>query len=891
MANAISIFLHKGPFARRVRQCIADLAAIGLVGPSIWIDAEDSASCLIGGDTGAPEYNDIARLLNLLPGTPVHVVALNVLGQDGGAGVLTQDEILAQQRRIRNTGVAHVEGSDPANLIVAEVGAQVGPQFPLVHGFRNLLLAPEESESPDIPASTVFTADQSAPEDFALSVACKIAGLCGLWNGAETIPVAGSAGSDTAMRLVRTFYRRVDAQQIQEQLKQRIFDVAELPQVRENPAGQPVHVTVVPNTARLNQDLAAQLMQDHAEAMNPVRHDALEEATETRKAEDVIMELGQLYFLNLVRWPRIFWGNLRADMRHKINSEAQKLLGEGSRIHVGDAPRLPVTPPPGRETAVNAANFDRGQYRPLWEDYIDTALALADADVRDLQPTDKKHTAELLKSSHNAVNTARSAKEIIPGPGSAFTAADLPAGLRAQMTELPLQPYDVKGIRGFEEKLHSSDFRGAHEGVRRFQDWKRRNASSLAASLGDQLTMKEDQLWRKYADARAAYEASLGEENHAGATPNGAGFWRWMGYVVFWSGVFFALLWGIGNWTAKQEVAGVRIFRWRWIENLNNAQNSTIFWMFFIWFLVWLVCWLIQVWLETVAINKTAKARARIRSARQAAELDMVEASKMYVQIQHAYLQFLSISKVYGALLEQPFGTVGHTNTKSPVPVNQMPASVRITEAVPDQQAIDAFVKQIRDNTYRQGWMEERVEAGLRTAFEMVNRSYGDQGGDKHSFLMTQGEDSMELLDLLAKKVSSEEFLSTDRSVSKWEQATARLEDAATGARESLLAKQQIYSGGAPTAARPMPSLGNVKDAGTFNGTFVTSSGWAAGTANNVDAQLTQHTTSRQRGDQVGVSELLVQFGHPGDRSAFVFKGAESQAMDHTGGVQLPGLD
>lgn len=904
MAKAISTFLHKGPFSRRLRQCIADLAALGLVGESIWIDAEDPATgVLIGNaDEGKPFYGNLSQLLNKVGGVPVHVVTLNVLGQDQGAGTLVQEHISSLQQEIRNTGVSELQGADSANVIVAEVGARVGKQLPTIAGFRNLLLAPEESESPDIPASEIFKADNNAPEEFALSVACKLAGLCGLWKGANTIPVAEQSAGE-GLRLVRTYYRRVDAQEIQAQLKEQIFDVAQLPKVSTTPAGQPLHVTSLPNLAGMNPQIAQQIVLNHAEKIEPKKKEAESEATKQQKNRQVIKNIGSLYLRNLVRWPAISLQNFAADVKDKIDTEVQKLLGPDSAVRTGSGVPMPVNPPVGKETVTAASTFKPDQYTDLWKEYVDTSLALADADLRGFNK-EGKQVPPYLRAPNQALNTARTASEIIPGPSAAFTANDLPAALRGRATELPLQPYDIKGIRGFEEKLRTSDFRGAHEGVQRFQAWKRKNSQSLASRFGEQLVIKEDQLWNRFAQERETYYAQLAEEGRTTQTSNAPSMWRWLGYVVFWSGAIFALAWGIGNWWT--DATNPMVPRWMFAQNLNEAPAKVKAWMFGIWFVLWLVCWLIQVWLETRVMFATYNKRVKIRTALEAAAENMNAAESAYVQIQHGYLQFLSISKIYGSLLERPFGTIASAKTKSPVPMNQMPASVRITEAVSDKATIDKFVDAVRKEYYRQGWLEERVDAGLKRAFEMVNASYGDQGGDKHSFLRFRGEDSQELLDLLAKAMTSPQFVEADRTGEKWDKVVQRIERNDNHSRDELLSKQQMYRAGSLAAAREMPALANVKDAGSFNGTFVTSTGWAGGSANVIDASQTQHSISRQTGDQVGVAELLVQFGHPGDRSSFVFAGDEAGAMlgndaptptqttDPTagnGGLQLPGLD
>lgn len=887
MVEAISIFLHKGPFARRVRQCVADMAAIGLVGPSIWIDAEDGSYGTLIGHGDAPEHNHLNRLLNNVGGVPVHFAALNVIGQDGGAGVLTQDEIQRLQNEIRNTGVSYVTGAASSNLIVAEVGGSVDKQFPLVAGFSNLLLAPEESESPDIPAATVFRADSNDPEEFALSVACKVAGLCGLWQGAQHIPVVEQASGDNGIRLVRTFYRRVDAQEIQKLLKDKLFDVANLPKVSLTPAGNQVHVTTINNQASVNEQIAAEIIAHHAESIQAPWQEAEQEATENMKPLAVVKKIGQLYAQNLIRWPGIFFANVSTGFKHLVENQVQNMLGADSRIRVGDLESLPKERPQGRQPSSDL-NFNRELYRPMWEEYIDTSLAMADANPRSLAG-ETGQPPYYLQSSGGGMSTARYASDIIPGPSATFTAEQLPPGMRGNAEELPLQPYDVKGIRGFRARLGNANARGVDETLQRFDAWERKHSNSLASRVANQLDWTERRLWDDYLTARRDYEDALARSRASANNNGGAGIWRWLGYVVFWSGAIFALAWGIGNWTAQQTPTG-RVITWGWVQNLNNASGKTIFWMFFIWFLLWLICWLVQVWIFTKKIFEAANARRTILSKERAAEIRMVAAWAAYLNVQHAYLQFLSISRIYGALLERPFGTVTNAETTSPVPMNQMPASVLISTVEPDEAEIDKFAETIRGEYYRQGWLDERVDAGLKRAFDMVRTGYGDQGGDKYSFLRSRGQGTGEVLDLLAQAVSSPQFLSEDRTGHKWDQVVARLERNA-GERDALLAKQKYYSGGMLKDAREMPSLGAVKDSGTFSGHFITESGWASGTANNVDSALTDHSASRQSGDQVGAAELLVQYGRPGTRDSFVLRGNEGQALGNTGGVHMPGLD
>ena len=887
MVEAISIFLHKGPFARRVRQCVADMAAIGLVGESIWIDAEDGSYGTLIGHGNAPEHNHLSRLLNNVGGAPVHLVALNVVGQDGGAGVLEQDEIQRLQSEIRNTGVGYVAGAASTNVIVAEVGASVDKQFPLVAGFSNLLLAPEESESPDIPASTVFRADSNDPEELALSVACKVAGLCGLWQGAQHIPVV-QLGADNGIRLVRTFYRRVDAQEIQKLLKARLFDVAQLPKVSLTPGGNQVHVTTINNQAATNEQIAAEVIAHNAENIEAPREEARKQATQNMQALAVIKKMGALYAQNLVRWPGIFFSNVSSGFKHLVENQVQGMLGEDSSIRVSDLESMPKERPQGRQPSRDL-DFNRELYRPMWEEYIDTSLALADANPRRLVK-DGGQPPYYLQSSSGGAATARSASDIIPGPSAAFTVEQLPPGLRSTADELPLQPYDVKGIRGFRARLGAANSRGVDETLQRFDAWERKHANSLAARLGNQLDWNERRLWDDYLTARRDYEDALARSRKVPNGNGGAGIWRWLGYVVFWSGAIFALAWGIGNWTAEQTPAG-RLITWGWVQNLNNASGKTIFWMFFIWFLLWLICWLIQVWLFTKQIFQAATTRREILSEERAAKINMEAAWQAYLNIQHAYLQFLSISRIYGALLERPFGTVANAETKSPVPMNQMPASVLISTAEPDEAAINKFADDIRGEYYRQGWLDERVDVGLKRAFDMVQMGHGDQGGDKHSYLRSRGQGTGEILDLLAQAVSSPQFMGEDRTGNKWDQVVARLERNEGGKRDELLAKQKHYSGGMLTSAREMPSLGAVKNSGMFNGEFITEGGWAGGTANNVDQALTDHSATRQSGDQVGAAELLVQYGRPGTRDSFVLRGNEGQALGGGSSVQLPGLD
>ncbi|GAB3078791.1 ABC transporter ATP-binding protein [Corynebacterium aquatimens] len=869
MATFINLFLHRGPIARRIRECVSDLTALDILQPSIWIDIDEDFNGLYLAPGREPQADDLSVLSRHIGRTPVHLVLLNVIGGEGSEGLIRLEDVTRYRERLTQDQVPALNAAS-TNLVVTTVFGKLEGEFPLVPGFQNLLLSPEESVSP-ASASDPFTANEENDEDFGLSVATSVASLFGLWEGSGSLPVEVPSNTNDGLKLVRTFYRRVDGQEVQEKIRARVLDTQKIPAVRRDSNGQPLHVVHNRNQNEINQVAVATLLEKHKQSIDAPYHEAKKEATKHVKASQAIKKFAAFYFQQLISWPKVFVDNLSSDLKTSFNKRVDDLLhGEGSKFRVDglDAPR----------DSSGYGSQQRDQFPPihhnsnpslyagLWKDYRDSALAMIDGSPRELEnPQHNVQAPDYLRGSKNAVKLATKASDVIPGPSATLTPEFFGAGLRGQIGNVQLEPYDIKGIQQLEARINNLNVPGGQHSQSRFHQWKNKWSGSLAGEMGAALYRKEIELER---ERDRAWKHYLQMERQSQDVPEEKGplIWRWLGYVTFWSMALFAILWGLGNLLIESDKVTPLLLRW--VSYFNESELKTKFWLFGIWTLLWLICFLIQVFLESLAIHRAAGVRQSLVTAKEAAYAQAYAMDKALAQIRASYTQFISISRIYGSVIERPFGTVRKKTRLTEVPTNTMPASVVIAKAEPDESIVKDFADDVREEVYTQGWLAEPIKTVYDTAMRDITARHGSLGADEGTLLTTWGHGSGELLDQMANAVTRREFVEQDRSAAKWDVVVRLLNDDGGKQREKMLKDPVIYSNDQRYSADTAGSLSQDQNSGSFNGRFIERAG-AAG----VNAGVVVDSTYRQLNhddDNVGMSELLVQYGSSIDHQVLV---------------------
>lgn len=884
--TTLTVFLGRGGLSHGIRQTLEDFTATGLVRDLAWVDADSFSSSssevtyLRLSEEGNPEisrepFNALVARSRI---TRLHLGVINVVGFGGGEIRSTElmaltdaiDSILTG-RSIRRT-----------NLIISAVGAPLETDLPVLKGFTNLFLAPEDSPGPE--AATVPFHFDHLDNRFTLHCVAGIASLFGLWEGSTHAPVARlEPASGVSFRLVRAYYRRIDGQDVQARLKDRIFDTGLNPLPRLNRPGQEIFAQYTENPRVFAETAAEDLLLDFRQLINGREVDALKEQTRHTTSGRALREFFRICGKRMVTAPARFFRDLRGEARTFVDDAVQVgLYGEDSRVRVGAGGN--AAPDPADSSETRQARRENLQVKaarelgPLWSSYADTALTMLDAAPRHITQTAEQASYPRVMQEHpeSTVWVARSAADIIPGPDTNF-GRDLPVEVKSTIGGGDIAPYDIAGITSYERSLASLQT-GHQREVGRvigdFKQWQEENSGSFAYHVGrglverrQQLEQREEELKKEIADLED------GQDKAAGTGPV-AGVLRWVGWVFMGSVAIFALLWAYGQ--LRPTLFGVP--REGWVDNLNAAPTDIKVWMFSIWVLLWLLFWMLQVAVETRDEMRFLNRRRDIVNRLDSARANLGTTRKALVRIDVGYYQFLSTSRMIGALIDAPFGRIRYPRVDSTIPVNTMPESVVFAEAAPESGEVERLANTFRREIYREGWLGDYVMGGLGDAARNLEERSSGKFMVSEIF-STFGEGTGGQLARLAEVVTDSSFRSRDRSENEWRRITTDLRQDTERADTGILSPQQVYRDGRRETAPSRLPLDEAVALGSFNGEIATERGRVDGIL-ELDSRYCTHDRNINTFDAIGVSEVLVQVGQPAHEGDVAFRRPGRRPLD-----------
>lgn len=756
------VFAGRGSLSRMIRQALDDLAALHLVREFIWVDIDQ----LEGGDShvtvvapGVPATTEhIERALGRAQGAEVQLYSVNVLGDTRHSGQIENTQVNQVLTRLRNLNASFAQHH--TNLLFTSANAEVDKDLPLFNGFRNLLVAPEDSAGPDAGATVFDTEkyDEAAP-DFATWAATGLASLAGLWQGFEQAPIA-RLESNSSARLVRAYFHRISGEKFQQEMKSRIFALGHTPIPSFTENGAHVNVRRETSPGQLTQAAAQDFLT--GTARNQLLSKEAEErveATRNLTVQAATSNFFRSWVSRLFTRPGIFFSELGQGAKGYVNAAVQHMYGPDSRVNVGDS-----TPAPLGEELPEVSATDRariaGELEDVWVHYTGTARALIDAEPYQLRGREEEHLPKAMRNSKGDVTVVGSPSEVIPGPSEHF-GSEIPYSVSQAIGKVDVAPYDTAAAQDLAGRLDRSQSSSHGDFLvikSRFDSWRGGYSHTFANQVGDGLIQLQEKQQKRRREAQKRIEELKSEQNQQSRYGPLHGVLRWFGWVSFWSLIMVLLLWGYGN---LQEVD------WLWVTHLNAAQTSTKAWMFGIWFLIWLLCYMVQIWIETVHSIRDEERRYDRDAKRKQAEANLKAAEKSLERCQVGYQQFLSASQLYGALLEKPFGTLQHTETLLHHPSNQLPAAVSFSEV--EHENIDALAHRYAQSFYRNGWLRRQIDTSLDEATRQIAKRPGTQLRiTVDDIFQGQGRDDRGMLDVLARHVSSPEFMSEDRSDTAW---------------------------------------------------------------------------------------------------------------------------
>jgi hypothetical protein len=230
----VIVLAGEHPESLAVGAALKDWSALGLLQPFIWAHAPAGASAAdIAGELVTEGRCERVQVLAYLAGTAqvegVQLCSLTLLGsaQSGPDA----EACLRLRRRLSNLETAGKASF--VHLIVPTADARPATDALVWPQWHNLLASPEDARTPaTLSEQLVSTSDDTVLEAHACSA---VASITGSWLGLSSSLFDASVEEvQPGLRLVRAFYRRLDARHVTQALQQNVLGLSGgLPRPRE----------------------------------------------------------------------------------------------------------------------------------------------------------------------------------------------------------------------------------------------------------------------------------------------------------------------------------------------------------------------------------------------------------------------------------------------------------------------------------------------------------------------------------------------------------------------------------------------------------------------------------------------------------------------------------
>ncbi|MBI9001744.1 hypothetical protein M0E87_00795 [Corynebacterium sp. CCM 9185] len=886
----LTVLISRGTFANGVRQTLEDFALLGLVKDIVWIDIdtfEDQHSTVTSMGVGTTPFIERETLQHALqrfhPDT-ISFGCINVVDEEDG----TVNRRLFRRMTDPFFNAGLDEGMARTNLMITRVGGRISDELPVFEDCVNLLLAPEDSLGPNNNAVT-FDVD-SAAEDFMLHCAAGVTSVFGAWCGIEGNPTREFPHSrDGNFHLVRSYYRRIDAQAVQQQLKFGILNTETNPRPVSTIGGRLVYGDYAPDKEKFTKNAADEFMHHYRDQLRGPRVNPKVEGTQRITIGKAIGTFMKTFAVNFVSHPGRVISTLTEEGRRSTELKLQeKLYGmSGSRVQVGRDPRGVGTTSRGSAPMAGAVRDDElaRELRGMWRTYVNMSLTMIDGKPRSIgqDPQPRLPVAVQVPSAPDEARVAHSANDVVPGPGCHF-GRDLPHHLLNRINMSSVAPYDIAGAERFQKSLGDpaiGQSRNIPKIINSFHTWRDEHADSFANLVGRSILGTGTELRREHADRARRIEELRARRRTDVEHSTFASAMRWLGWVTILSLIGFLLAWWGGNQLFGGDDTRLEPL---WIAALNSASGSTLARYFGAWFVVWLVFFALQIAALTGEEIRLLNRRDQYLSDLSAAEKNLEACELALRRCEVAYNQFLAVSDIVGSVVQYPFGTVRAAAVDTVYPATQLPDSVLLAEARPDENVIQDVAQRYRVGIYQTGWLDECFQKAEQRVVAEIDESEGriDNDVNTDALLSQLGRGSGSLLDVVSRRMSDPSFFGVDRSQDRWERISTDLQ---TDSRRQQLLRPLATTDGKILGEDRLVEFPAVKDSGRFNGTFITHQGRVANFHGVMSGTIVSGTSPM---DCLGSSQVLVQLSGSGNRSFLVLQSADGQEDP---GVELTAMD
>jgi len=712
------ILAPAGP-AAGVLDALQDLSGAGLLDPFLWVseaavtDAtpahlEIDALSVAGGRRACTSVQDA------LVDHHVDRVRLGVLVPLTGGGRPVAPEVAEKLTAL--VGMNSVEAGMTRVRCLLSRGESSAPHDVLAQeGWHNVLIAAEDSAGPGQGHTLLAATDD--PIELGRHAAPVVAGLLGLWSGVERSCLDGlPIPPGRTLRAARAFYRRVDAQGVERELRRQVLATQPaLPLPRDHDGTEAVFIDDVGRACRT---MAERLWHQHQHVLRGFR---------VPSASGPTTPVG---FRTAVVWlPGFILATLRnAYERWWVAKLAQFSVSAGARAHRFIVDREPVAyevfvrgvTPQGvaagwrdfgwaserldnliDDPAVPAQHTPRADLTALWKDYAAGALTLADAGGRGgeaMPPVQIGARRGVL----------RSAADCVPAADADF--AEVPAALAAMTATGGVQVGDILGADLLRLRLHrvtqdhsSGSSLAAGRTVELLTSWSARYAPTYCARVGGELgrrltvTVGEVQAYLSQLREAAELEAEDADRRHrlrtVAQTTVGLTGVAVAGLVMMVVLVLAADL-SVSSALMTSGVIGIV-----WVASTLGSF----------------------VWGQRELFSKLTR-RRELRSGVDAVQANLRHAVQELRRLSTAYTEFLLWSRVLGVVLHSPFGTADAESTDRVPGARGMPRTTRVARAVVDEVRMSRVAVELRRNLFTTGWLSTPWETNLTGAAAQLGR-------------------------------------------------------------------------------------------------------------------------------------------------------------------------
>ncbi|MCX4090922.1 hypothetical protein [Nocardia sp. alder85J] len=731
-----------------IRDVLTDLSATGLVRDVFWLDHGEIAAP--PGRTPVLRLRDGAgtamRLADMLAGpTPVAHVAMCVLvtTMPGDAIISRADELAlsAYLDEHRNQDAVF----DRLRVLVAHAGAELPPGAqPAFAGRHNFVVAPEDAHGPALGHESLTTDDPVLVARYATPV---LVGLCGLWSVVDHRPLDGlDPLPGETLRVVRSFYRRLDCGAVSGQLRGRLLDVSgrtPLPYNRIAP------VIYVGDVALETHRMAEQLWAKHASTLKGPRQQPAGQHRPTMIGWREVLRMFLSFVWATLRntpnaWLRRF-ADERATTTARIiqnlvlgNESAYRVVVDGKTAD-GRAARWTAYAPAARQLAdalgasgmLPTGPIPTSDLSALWRDYASAALTLCDAQER----------SDRLPPAQIGVNRAivPTTDDVIRAPQRAFRVT--PDALAAEAGIASVSPADIPGIVALAERLRTMTVdrsleTDAADSIAALDKWTASLRRTFGWAFGRRL---DDELGNTILEVRRLLARIVAVA--AGAGPRIAtGRQRLLVALTWCTSVLFVL-----GLTADITVVATGRLSLR--RGAEIAAGSTI---------VLTLVMLISFVLTQRELFRLINRLRQDAGAIDVDNLNLCTALRDVERLSQATAQYQSWSQVLGSFLADPLGFTGAPDERAARIRWGLPRSTAVGSAWPDDHEVDEVAADLRATLFRVGWLSAPWARIVGSVGEQLGPVARDVRRDPDLIQSLPGAGSGSILDIWAQRITAD---------------------------------------------------------------------------------------------------------------------------------------